>query len=114
MLGFTHAVQSNEAYQEVSLEQLSKIDPDILFISANEGKTIVDEWKTNPLWKNLKAVKNGQVYDADRDTWTRFRGIKSSETSAKDVLKKCIISRTNEKRGEILASSFLQPDAVRK
>lgn len=88
MLGFTHAVQSNEAYQEVSLEQLSKIDPDILFISANEGKTIVDEWKTNPLWKNLKAVKNGQVYDADRDTWTRFRGIKSSETSAKDVLKK--------------------------
>ncbi len=57
MLGFTHAVKSNEAYQEVSLEQLSKIDPDILFISANEGKTIVDEWKTNPLWKNLKAVK---------------------------------------------------------
>ncbi|MCY9010164.1 Fe(3+)-citrate ABC transporter substrate-binding protein YfmC [Bacillus inaquosorum] len=88
MLGFTHAVKSNEAYQEVSLEQLSKIDPDILFISANEGKTIVDEWKTNPLWKNLKAVKIGQVYDADRDTWTRFRGIKSSETSAKDVLKK--------------------------
>jgi ABC-type Fe3+-citrate transport system substrate-binding protein len=88
MLGFTHAVKSDNAYQEVSLEQLSKIDPDILFISANEGKTIVDEWKTNPLWKNLKAVKNGQVYDADRDTWTRFRGIKSSETSAKDVLKK--------------------------
>ncbi|WP_121642127.1 ABC transporter substrate-binding protein [Bacillus vallismortis] len=88
MLGFAHAVKSDNAYQEVSLEQLSKIDPDILFISANDGKTIVDEWKKNPLWKNLKAVKNGQVYDADRDTWTRFRGIKSSETSAKDVLKK--------------------------
>ncbi|UQZ48766.1 Fe(3+) dicitrate ABC transporter substrate-binding protein [Bacillus sp. PK3-037] len=88
MLGFTHAVKSDNAYQEVSLEQLSKIDPDILFISANEGKTIVDEWKKNPLWKNLKAVKNGQIYDADRDIWTRFRGIKSSETSAKDVLKK--------------------------
>lgn len=88
MLGFTHALKSDNAYQEVSLEQLSKIDPDILFISANEGQTIVDEWKKNPLWKNLKAVKNGQIYDADRDIWTRFRGIKSSETSAKDVLKK--------------------------
>ncbi|MBT2625579.1 ABC transporter substrate-binding protein [Bacillus sp. ISL-32] len=88
MLGFTHAVKSDTAYQEVNLEQLSKIDPDILFISANEGKTIVDDWKKNPLWKNLKAVKNGQIYDADRDIWTRFRGIQSSETSAKDVLKK--------------------------
>ncbi|MCY8914635.1 Fe(3+) dicitrate ABC transporter substrate-binding protein [Bacillus atrophaeus] len=88
MLGFTHSVKSDTAYQEVNLEQLSKIDPDILFISANEGKTIVDDWKKNPLWKNLKAVKNGQIYDADRDIWTRFRGIQSSETSAKDVLKK--------------------------
>ncbi|MCY8950960.1 Fe(3+) dicitrate ABC transporter substrate-binding protein [Bacillus atrophaeus] len=88
MLGFTHAVKSDTAYQEVNLEQLSKIDPDILFISANEGKTIVDDWKKNPLWKNLKAVKNGQIYVADRDIWTRFRGIQSSETSAKDVLKK--------------------------
>lgn len=57
MLGFTHAVKSDNAYQEVSLEQLSKIDPDILFISANEGKTIVDEWKRTRSGKSQSGEK---------------------------------------------------------
>lgn len=88
ILGFKHAPQSKEAYKDVSLEQLSEINPDILFVSSNEGHTIVDDWKSNPIWKNLKAVKNGQVYDADRDLWTRFRGISSSEKLSKDLIQK--------------------------
>jgi len=87
-LGFKHAVQSKEAYKDVSLEQLSEINPDFLFISSNEGHTIVDDWKNNPIWKNLKSVKNGQVYEADRDLWTRFRGISSSEKLSKDLIQK--------------------------
>lgn len=88
ILGFKHALQSKEAYKDVSLEQLSEINPDILFVSSNEGHTIVDDWKSNPIWKNLKAVKNGQVYNADRDLWTRFRGISSSEKLSKDLIQK--------------------------
>ncbi|UYO35110.1 Fe(3+) dicitrate ABC transporter substrate-binding protein [Bacillus zhangzhouensis] len=86
-LGFQHAVTSDEAYKDVSLEQLSKIDPDILFISKDDIETILDKWETNPIWKNLKAVKKGQVYEGDRNLYTRFRGVGSSEIMAKDILK---------------------------
>jgi iron complex transport system substrate-binding protein len=71
----------------MNLEQLSKIDPDILILANNEGKLLTDEWKDNPLWKDLKAVKNNQVYNVDRDLWTRFRGIISAENIGKDMNK---------------------------
>ncbi|WP_429662983.1 ABC transporter substrate-binding protein [Bacillus gobiensis] len=87
-LGLKNSVESPEAYKDINLEQLSELNPDILFVSSNEGKTIVDDWKQNPIWKDLKAVKNNQVYDVDRDLWTRFRGVMSSETISKDVTEK--------------------------
>ncbi|WNS79031.1 Fe(3+) dicitrate ABC transporter substrate-binding protein [Domibacillus sp. DTU_2020_1001157_1_SI_ALB_TIR_016] len=86
-LGFKNAIQQEEPYAEMNLEQLVEIDPDILLLANNDGKLITDEWKNNPLWKNLKAVKNGQVYDVDRDLWTRFRGVASAEAIGADMLK---------------------------
>lgn len=86
-LGFKNAIQQEEPYAEMNLEQLVEIDPDILLLANNEGKLITDEWKNNPLWKNLKAVKNGHVYDVDRDLWTRFRGVESAEAIGADMLK---------------------------
>lgn len=84
-LGFKNAIQQEEPYAEMNLEQLVEIDPDVLLLANNEGKLITDEWKNNPLWKNLKAVKNGQVYDVDRDLWTRFRGVESAEAIGSDM-----------------------------
>ncbi|MGG3125103.1 Fe(3+) dicitrate ABC transporter substrate-binding protein [Priestia megaterium] len=86
-LGLKDAVQSKEAYAEMNLEQLSDINPDILILANNEGKLLTDGWKTNPLWKNLKAVKNNKVFVVDRDLWTRFRGVISSEAIGKDTVK---------------------------
>lgn len=86
-LGFKNAIQQEEPYAEMNLEQLVEIDPDVLLLANNDGKLITDEWKNNPLWKNLKAVKNGQVYDVDRDLWTRFRGVASAEAIGADMLK---------------------------
>lgn len=86
-LGLKNAIQQEEPYAEMNLEQLVKIDPDVLLLANNDGKLLTDEWKDNPLWKNLKAVKNGQIYSVDRDLWTRFRGVVSAELMAKDTLK---------------------------
>ncbi|WP_227551671.1 ABC transporter substrate-binding protein [Metabacillus sediminilitoris] len=87
LLGLKVAVEDEQPYAEMNLEQLVKINPDVLLLANNEGKLLTDEWKENPLWKNLKAVKNEQVYSVDRDLWTRFRGVESAEAMANDTLK---------------------------
>ncbi|WP_155590508.1 ABC transporter substrate-binding protein [Lysinibacillus cavernae] len=87
-LGLKVAIQDEQPYVEMSLEQLVEINPDVLLLANNEGKLLTDEWKDNPLWKDLKAVKNDQIYSVDRDLWTRFRGIISAEAIAKDTLTK--------------------------
>ena len=86
-LGFKNAIQDDEAYAEMNLEQLSDVDPDVLILANNEGKLLTDEWKDNPLWRNLKAVKNDQVYVVDRDLWTRFRGVVSAEAIGEDTVR---------------------------
>ncbi|MGX1265422.1 ABC-type Fe3+-citrate transport system substrate-binding protein [Rossellomorea marisflavi] len=86
-IGFKNAIQDEEAYAEMNLEQLSDVDPDVLILANNEGKLLTDEWKDNPLWKNLKAVKNDQVYVVDRDLWTRFRGVVSAEAIGEDTVR---------------------------
>ncbi|MGZ9866901.1 ABC transporter substrate-binding protein [Priestia endophytica] len=86
-IGFKNPIDTKDAYAQMNLEQLSKIDPDILILANNEGKLLTDEWKDNPLWKDLKAVKNNQIYNVDRDLWTRFRGIISAENIGKDMNK---------------------------
>lgn len=86
-LGLKNAVQNKEAYAEMNLEQLSDINPDILILANNEGKLLTDEWKGNPLWKNLRAVKNDKVFVVDRDLWTRYRGVVSAEAIGEDTVK---------------------------
>lgn len=85
-MGLKNAIQQKQPHAEMNLEQLVEIDPDVLLLANNEGKLLTDEWKDNPLWKGLKAVKNGQVYSVDRDLWTRYRGVVSAEAIAKDTL----------------------------
>ncbi|MED3789295.1 Fe(3+) dicitrate ABC transporter substrate-binding protein [Peribacillus frigoritolerans] len=85
-MGLKNAIQQKQPHAEMNLEQLVEINPDVLLLANNEGKLLTDEWKDNPLWKDLKAVKSGQVYSVDRDLWTRYRGVESAEAIAKDTL----------------------------
>lgn len=86
-LGFKNAIQQEEAYADLGLEQLVETNPDVLFLMIAEEKTIVDEWKKNPLWKDLKAVKNGQVYEVNRDLWSKFRGVIASEMIGQEAIE---------------------------
>ncbi|CAM3745481.1 ABC transporter substrate-binding protein [Marinicrinis lubricantis] len=73
-------------YNKLNLEQVVEFDPDILFlIKDGDGGSIVDEWKNNPLWAEISAVKNDQVYEVSRTVWAWSRGLISAETILEDA-----------------------------
>ncbi|UIO40812.1 ABC transporter substrate-binding protein [Brevibacillus brevis] len=56
----------------IGIEALSELAPDHIFIAENrrsakaeEPEGLIHIWKDHPVWKNLKAVKNNQVYKMD-------------------------------------------------
>lgn len=58
---------------QISIELLSEIDGDVLFVMKPQSQTelagdvraALEKIKTNPLWNQLKAVQNNQVYEVD-------------------------------------------------
>ncbi len=66
------AEYSNDAiglinYLPFSLERLVELDPDVIFISSlavDNYEVFVNYYQDNPLWDNLRAVKNKRVYGA--------------------------------------------------
>ncbi len=67
--------KGDQTQYEVSLEGLVALNPQTLVLfAAPDEAPITQEWKKNPLWQKLSAVKRGRVYVFDRDDWTRGRG----------------------------------------
>lgn len=88
-IGLKNAIQDgSDRYNKINLEQIVKFNPDVLFLMQSSDETIVDQWKDNPLWQNISAVKNDQVYTVDQNTWSRFRGLISSEAILEEAVKK--------------------------
>ncbi|MGC5325126.1 ABC transporter substrate-binding protein [Brevibacillus sp. SYSU BS000544] len=85
-LGLKNSITSDESYPKVSLEQLVELNPDVLFLMKAGEKTIVDEWKSNPLWQKLKAVQANQVFEVSRNTWALSRGLIGSEMSSEEAI----------------------------
>ena len=58
---------------QVSIELLNEIDADVLFVIEPQSQTeladsvraALEKIKVNPLWNQLKAVQNNQVYEVD-------------------------------------------------
>jgi iron complex transport system substrate-binding protein len=68
-LGLTvpDVVAKAEAQAEISLETLSDVDPDIIFLQFEETENAdapkaLDELQNNAIFKSLKAVQSGEVY----------------------------------------------------
>lgn len=70
----------------VGLERLASINPDVLFVATDGERTLLDQWKTNAVWLNISAVKNNRVFAVDRNQYTRFRGLRTAEIIANDVV----------------------------
>ncbi|RTE06435.1 ABC transporter substrate-binding protein [Paenibacillus whitsoniae] len=60
-------VKAAKAQAGISLEKLSEMNPDYLFIEFAEDENkdtpkVFEDLKNNPIFKNINAVKNGQLY----------------------------------------------------
>ena len=91
-LGFTSNLTSEEkdltlakAYIPTTLEQLSELNPDILVLGIYADKTLMDDWKEEPLYQNITAVKSDNIYHVNAHNWSRLRGMISSEMTAHDL-----------------------------
>lgn len=68
MLGLTNAFADVQGWGEVSQEQVLERDPDYIVTIAmyfGEGPTPVEEITSREGWQDLKAIKNGNVINAD-------------------------------------------------
>jgi ABC-type Fe3+-citrate transport system substrate-binding protein len=68
-----------ERFEKLTLEQLFTFNPDVMFLGKDSQQTVVDKWKTSPIWNKINAVKNKQVFEVDDSLWSAERGIKTSE-----------------------------------
>lgn len=65
-----------------SVEHVLKVNPDALFVltisyGPNPTEPISKQLAANPLWKELKSVKDGQVHEMRFDVWGAGRGTRS-------------------------------------
>lgn len=71
-------VPADEPYQIISKEVLPDYDADAIFVIISTGdvaKSNYEEMIKNPIWQNLKAVKNNHVYILDGQKWLDYSSI---------------------------------------
>ncbi len=72
--GLTNAFAEVDGWGEVSEEQVLAKDPDYIVTTSmywGEGPTPVEEIASRAGWDQLKAVQNGQIFNADSNEITR-------------------------------------------
>ncbi|EKF51690.1 iron-hydroxamate ABC transporter substrate-binding protein [Lactococcus garvieae] len=98
-LGFQESAKMAElskgiGYSEVNAESLKDFDADYIFIDfKNADKAQYEALQKNPVWKNLKAVKEGHVITMDYDKVYFFGGPTASMTQLTDYTD-ALISQT--------------------
>ncbi|MEK8127309.1 iron-siderophore ABC transporter substrate-binding protein [Paenibacillus filicis] len=63
------AAESKTDIAKLSLERLGEYNPDFVFLYGEPKK-----WANNPLYKNLKSVKEQKAFEVSRDLWSKGRG----------------------------------------
>ncbi|MCG7523432.1 iron-siderophore ABC transporter substrate-binding protein [Streptomyces sp. OfavH-34-F] len=74
---------------EVSAENIDQADADYIFTGVYGDVKATDKSKaqSNPLWKNLKAVKDGHAFDVPDETWYLGLGVTAAEAVLDDLQK---------------------------
>jgi iron-siderophore transport system substrate-binding protein len=75
--------------KDVSPEQIDQADADLIFVTAAdaEDKTQKKDVVSNPVWKDLAAVKNDKVFEVPDETWMSGIGVQAAEQMLADVAK---------------------------
>ncbi|KRG12573.1 iron-hydroxamate ABC transporter substrate-binding protein [Lederbergia galactosidilytica] len=73
--------EAKPQWEALSLEKLSELDADHVFLLAAEGEEGLDVLENSKVWNSIPAVKNNQVYVLNAaDSWTNKGLIASTKT----------------------------------
>ncbi|WP_214754666.1 iron-siderophore ABC transporter substrate-binding protein [Exiguobacterium sp. s16] len=78
-----------EFAEEITMERIPEMDGDhIVYFTYGgaDGSKTAEEWQSNQLWKDLDAVKAGEVTEVSDDTWNTSGGV----LSANEVLDELV------------------------
>lgn len=75
--------------KDVSPEQIDQADADLVFVTVADtpDKTQEKQVTSNPVWKDLSAVKDGKVFNVPDETWMSGIGVQAAGEMLKDVAK---------------------------
>lgn len=73
-------------WSEISLEKLAELDADHIFL-VNSDKGNGAEMLQDPIWKNIPAVQNGNIYEYGEDSSWLYTGPVASSQMIDDVLE---------------------------
>ncbi|GLY80414.1 ABC transporter substrate-binding protein [Actinoallomurus iriomotensis] len=79
----------NDLAAEISAENIDQADADYIFTGVYGDPKATDKSKAqgNPLWKNLKAVKDGHAFDVPDETWYLGLGVTAADAVLNDLQK---------------------------
>jgi iron complex transport system substrate-binding protein len=69
-------------------ESIPEMNADVFYIFNEEDEAVertFEEWTSHPLWQNLDAVQNDQVYMVDEVTWNMAGGIIAANMMLDDI-----------------------------
>lgn len=74
---------------DVGPEEIDKAEADLVFVTAADSpeKTEEKDVTSNPVWKDLEAVKNDKVYTVPDETWMSGIGIQAADRMLADIAK---------------------------
>ncbi|MET7716651.1 iron-siderophore ABC transporter substrate-binding protein [Streptomyces sp. NPDC005407] len=93
-IGLVRPVSQNSAdpkttMLDVSPEQIDKAEADLIFVTVADSpeKTQQKDVTSNPVWKDLKAVKDNKVFTVPDETWMSGIGVQAAGNMLADVAK---------------------------
>ncbi|MFC4404081.1 ABC transporter substrate-binding protein [Gracilibacillus xinjiangensis] len=83
------------AAKGVTKERINEMDGDVIFYftyenEKGEGQQVENEWINDPLWKNLEAVKKGNVFEVSDTIWNTAGGVLAANIMLDDLETKLL------------------------
>jgi len=78
----------DKAFENLSLEQISRIDGDVLFVMQdNADNSTFNRVQESPLWSQLHAVQQGRVHEISLESWFLNPGIVGANLILNDLFR---------------------------
>ncbi|HHP7246314.1 MAG TPA: ABC transporter substrate-binding protein, partial [Elainellaceae cyanobacterium] len=78
----------DKSFENLSIEQIGRIDGDVLFLMQDSAEnSTLNQVKESPLWSQLNAVQQGQVYEVSLESWFLNPGIVGANLILNDLFR---------------------------